>query len=151
MEIRFFGGGRNTEYILQLQTLNSLETLKVFGVDDDLKFIPALSQLKKLRELQLDDCIPPRDYSQFALLSHLTKLSVSCSYNFVDMIRHLINLEELTFEDTPFSLDKKTFFEIVKIVKGRPNVLTLKCNFNFSLQNCSENQKVKLLPLSNLR
>lgn len=62
----------------------------------------------------------------------------------VDIIRRLVNLKELAVDERRLKLDEETFSEIVSVVKGRPNALTLKCEFSFNLKS-DEKQMVKLL------
>lgn len=109
---------------------------------EDLSFVPAMTEL---REITFYHCDLPKDFDQFASLAQLTKLNVYTgdSFNVVDLIRRLINLEKLTFSQRSWTVDEKTFYEIVNVVKGRPNVLTLECEFYFAY-NCDKNRKVKL-------
>lgn len=89
-------------------------------------------------------------------MAYLTKLYISYypryyqhsnDFKIVDVIKRLINLEELTI-DTSFALDVDTLSEIVDTVKERHKVLNLKCNFEFvSLTIFHKNQKVRILPL----
>lgn len=68
----------------------------------------------------------------------------------VEIIGQLRNLEELSIGQAvwnKFELKKTTFSEISKIVEGRPNVLTLKCDFSFNLDTSKENPKLKLVRL----
>lgn len=145
----------NASSLQPLQRIQSLKTLKLRDVScDDLKLIPALT---KLRELHLIDCRLPEDSNQLALLTQLTKLYINekkknCDWLpvLLDIIRRLTNLEELHFSigkfwEEGFVLDEKIFSKIVSIVRGRPKVLTLKCDFDFNLKTCDENQKVRLI------
>lgn len=164
LEIDFLGSTITEECILQLQSLKSLKTLKIgdfehypkyfsfFNVMKDYgKYIPAVSQLTNLRELHLFHYVDRQTSNQLALCTQLTRLYIyrilSTGINLVDIIRPLTNLEELTLEDKDFVLHENEFSEIVKIVEGRPNVLTLKCRFSFVFngRNCDENQKVRLI------
>lgn len=144
--------------LLPLQALKSLERLKLWFVScDDLSFVPSMT---KLRELHLTTCVLPEDPNSFASMIQLTKLHITLeecdTVDVVDIIRRLINLEELTVEygrSSKFVLDEETFTKIVKLVKGRRNVLALKCEFDFfyNSENCDENQKVRLMRLFSAR
>lgn len=124
-----------TSSLLPLGALKQLETLELQHASlNNLKFMPTLTNL---RELHLDCCYPPKDLNQIAFLAHITKLRIFQgfmygSFDIVDLIRQLINLEELTIQNR-FVLEEETFFKVVRLVKGRPNVLVLKCKFNFSV------------------
>lgn len=109
---------------MPLQPLKALKVLKLFSVDQDKTSISALTKLSELDVRLIDD---PR---QITLLSLLTKLKVYIilSFNVVDLVKGLINLEELTiYSANKFVLDQETFFRIVGLVRGRPKVLTLEC------------------------
>lgn len=134
-----FDGSYEADCIIQLEALKSLEVLKVSRVRDGLHFIPALSLLKGLRELYLDNCIEPEHSYQFAFLGQLTKLHLmprtryyqkSKKFKLAEVIELLVNLEELAIGEY-FVLDAETFYEIVDIVAGRKKVLRLICKFDF--------------------
>lgn len=147
--------------LLPLQALKQLKNLKLFGAQcENLEFIPALT---KLHELHLHVRIPLDFYKELASLTELPKLHIYCvvgadGLDVVDIITQLINLEELAICRAPsanrsskgFVLDEKMFSKIVNVVKRRPNVLTLKCKFNFSnhLENFDEYQMVRLIRLN---
>lgn len=143
-------GSNHTECIPSLQALKSLETLIITHAHDDSALIPALSQLKTLRELYLQRFYGPISFIQLGMLTQLTKLYLSAVgpvRNLVDVIGQLTNLEELTIYHHRFVLDEKTFSKIVQVVKGRPNVLQLKCKFDFvyDVKKCDENVNVRLI------
>lgn len=128
------------------QGFKSLKTLKLCVVSCE--NFQCMSALTNLRELHLLYCGLPKDSNQFAFLTQLTKLHIHRPYgtdsiDVVEVIRQLINLEELTLNEL---LDQETFSKIVAIVKKRPNVLTLRCfDLKFNLKKYGENQKVRLL------
>lgn len=136
LSTEFLPTKKNAASIRPLQALKSLKLRNASC--EDLSFIPVL---KKLRELELRNCRLPHNSDQFAFLTQLTKLQIfqvftaAGSFDVVDMISRLINLEELTVSDTAplngFTLDAETFSEIVNVVKGRSNVLILECRFSF--------------------
>lgn len=137
-------------YSCSLQPLPTLKSLKIlelfFANGADLKFLSDLPQLIELRLHEFEKQ-KPDDFGQFALLTQLTKLHLErmkglVASDVVEIIKRLINLEELSVAVT---LDEQTFSRIVGLVKGRPHVLTLECKFDFNWKNCDENQKVKLL------
>lgn len=141
----------NTRSLQSLQGLRSLSTLHLICSPccPDLKFV---STLTKLRELHLCSYFLPKDFSQFDLLSQLKTLIIEDNFPgafvyVVDIVRRLINLQEFTVLKENFVLDEETFSKIVATVKCRPNILTLKCKFNFvlNLQNCGDNHNVRLL------
>lgn len=81
---------------------------------------------------------------------NLKKLRCPAFGNIIeDIVRPLTKLEELDLID--FVLSEKEFYKIVKLVNGRPNALTLKCEISFSqssesyLRICNENSMVKLI------
>lgn len=119
--------------IKQFEELKSLETLKVWYLCDDNRFIPALLRLKKLRKLHL---YAPIGYTRYRYLAKLTKFH----------IRRLKDLEEFSISEE-FLLDEETFNEIVKIVERRPHVLILKCKFYFPYdwRKCYNYHKVRLV------
>ncbi len=138
-----------------LEPINALKSLKTLTVGhstcEDFNFIPG----NPLSELHLIDCRLPKDSNQYVHLAHLTTLEMDRCYDvhFADMIGRLINLKDCTISRSwkdymELVLDEETYFEIVDIVKGRPEVLTLKCKFDFTLyRSCTENLMIKLLPL----
>lgn len=144
-----------------LSTLKSLEIVKVFreysssclfsDVDQLIKR-PILTELTNLRELHLIGC--RRSYQlPWKMLRHLRKLYVfdsTCQTELPYIIDQLENLEELEIGDLRSVLSEEDFVEIVRICKGRPNVLTVKCRMFKSckyLKNCDENGNVKLINL----
>lgn len=142
----------NASSVLPFEALKSVKILKLrYASCQDLSFIKAMT---KLHELQLVYCVLPRKSNQFAFLSQLTKLQVWTydDLDVVDLISRLINLKELTFPSDSslhFALDEKIYSKIVSVVNGRPNVLTLKCKYNFDYisKNGDENQRVRLIRL----
>ncbi len=117
-----------------------------------------LQPLTALRELCLCHVDIPIYPNQFAALTQLKKLVLrDCSSTDVDVVvgivRHLVNLEEfvislLRYKSTRFffKLTEKSFMKIVDIVQFRPNVLTLKCKINFTLD--IKDEKIRLLPIA---
>lgn len=149
LEIRI---GLMDDVLLQpLQTLKSLRTLLLTDLRfKDLQFFSALTEL---RELKLLSCVVPKDSDQFTTLTKLTKLEMQVCYSdsvfdVVGIISRLVNLKELDIIGLDigpenFVLDEKTFSKIVGIIKGRPNVLTLKCKFDFNLKSFDKIKLVK--------
>lgn len=138
------GSERHEYSLLPLQSLKRLKTLKLWYVPcNNLSFIPGMANL---RELWFMCCSPPKD--EIVHLTQLTKLRIYHRDHYVDVvdvIKRLINLEE--FKVGYFTLKEKTFINIVEIVKGRPNVLTLFCSFDFSYDSkkYDENQRLRLI------
>lgn len=142
--------GRTTASLLTLQSLQSLNVLKLWWVScEDFKFMSALT---RLRELHLISCDLPNDIQQFAVLSRLTRLHIKPygSINVVGISRLLTHLEDFTISGI-FVLDEERFSKIVAVVKGRPHALTLRCLCSFDSKSRSRdgNQNVSLLPLHN--
>lgn len=148
--------GRPAAPSLQLQPLQTLKTLRTLTLQymqfEDFEFF---SPLTELRVLTLVECGLPNDSNQFAALAQLMRLELKeCTWHgvldVVDMISRLINIGELRILSgvlgDVFVLDKKTFSEIVGIVKRRLHVLTLQCRSDFNVENCENNHMVKLLP-----
>lgn len=139
IEIEVFdcSGIELTACIQKLEQVKSLETLKIWGLRQDERFITALQRLKKLHRLHLYDCIRPLNSDQY--LFQLTKFCV----------RRLINLSEFTIADSSGSctLDDSTFAEILNVTERRPNVLVLMCRYNFSynLTTMRDKNKVTLM------
>lgn len=147
-------GGLDSNILLPLQSLEQLEVLHIWEVTwNDFTLIAGMPQL---RDLKLTDCILPKDSNQFDHLVQIRKLEIY--KNFIDVTKHtpvdvvgiitrLQNLEELIAGN--FQLDEKTYRKIVCIVKGRANMLTLRCKFDFSYNsaNTSVFVRVKLVRL----
>lgn len=138
--------------LLPLRALKSLKSLKLLWVScDDLTFIASMTQL---HELHLCYCILPKNVHQFTHLTHIRKLHIvfpidSKSFDVVDVVRRLTNLDELTVRVREVLLDEKTFSQIVRVCCGRPKRLTLKCKFDSfdSWNKCDINQNVRLMRL----
>lgn len=140
--------GCATEYIVELQALQSLETLTIDSVrDDGLEFFKSLERLKNVREMNLVFQDYLKDTTNWKLLSHLTKLSVAplMNANVGGIIKQLTNLEKLEIPRF-YAMHKRHFLEIVKIVEGRPHMLTIKCRFRDCLKDyCNEYRNVRLI------
>ncbi|XP_037041142.1 uncharacterized protein LOC119077884 [Bradysia coprophila] len=148
----------NDHHITLFQVFNAVETLKFRHMDEvpDQVF-EALSRMENLRELRftyslLNCFIPWTKLTQLGQLYLYESLSGFCASDLFDIVRQLINLEKFVFLQhhatrNYFVLKKRDFFEIVKIVEQRPNVLTLQCKFNFDFEECDCNRirKVKLI------
>lgn len=143
-----------TIHFQAMQSLKSLKTLRLWNISlGDFQF---LLDLTELRELHLNHCRLPNDFSQLELFTQLKTLDIvegftAISFDVVDdVVGRLITLQELSIAELnlrDFVLDEETFSRIVGIVKERPHTLTLKCKFNFDLNSRSsyENQTVRLI------
>lgn len=132
--------------LLPLQSLNRLKTLKLWFLQlIDLSFVSAMTNL---HELCLHFCDLPND--ELVYLTQLTTLRIfrdgSSDLDVVNVIRRLVNLVE--FEVQIFVLNEETFKKIVRIVRGRPQMLTLRCipsfDYNYN-ENCVESQRVRII------
>lgn len=146
------GGVPVTKFIKCLQLLKSLELLEVWNAVEDTEFVPALLQLKNLRKLNLVDFVEVNNLNALGDLIQLKELfiqqvrrTVKVEFNLVDIIKRLMHLEKLVILMNTFNLDNKTFSEIVRIVNGRPEILTLICKFDFQYSKNILNEKVILL------
>lgn len=158
-ELRINFENLQTDFLQPLRSLKLLKTLRLFGAFMN-SLLPLLTEL---RELRLYSCPLDRNTDHFSNLTQLTKLTmICCGYtDVIGLISQLVNLKQLIIvalgnsmaydrdwmlhrPDRIFKLDEKTFSRIADIVKGRPNVLTLYCNFDFNMQNFDGNQNVKL-------
>lgn len=135
-------------YLQSMQTLKSLRNLSLSNVSfEDLSFF---STLTELRVVKLADCIlPMTNSSQFSSLQQITKLYITGTEirDIPGVIGELKNLEEFTVFDGHVILYKYDFVEIMRIVNNRPQVLTIKCVFDFKVKPYVDNQKVRLFPL----
>lgn len=130
--------GHKTKYcILPLQSLKRLNSLELsHGI------IPPKTEHHELRSIEL---YAPR--TEFDYLKQLKRLRINhwssdIILDVVDIIKRLVNLQLFQIEVKSFLLSENIFAQIVRIVKGRPNVLTLKCRYNFfyDLENFDEHQ-----------
>lgn len=138
--------------VVLLRELTSLEMVKIECDKASVEMFDTLSLLQNLRELHLDlDKIISSALIRWSSLTSLRKLNLYISYRFIDLILfdivgQMTDLEELEFIDRygMFELTVEYFYEILKMTEGRPQVLTLKCDFNF-VDDCDNNRKVRLI------
>lgn len=155
-----FQNENHNQYTAALQAMKSLETLKLWGVQEVsvqvVQMFDVISRLQNLRELHLlyfrYSRIP------WTTLTRLRKVYLRGSdyglenADLPNIIRPLINLELLRYETNHycFHLCEKEFSKIVKVVARRDHVLTLECKVQciFEIEKyCDEKQKVKLIKL----
>ncbi|XP_037043928.1 uncharacterized protein LOC119079930 [Bradysia coprophila] len=146
-------------YMQLLQALQSVQTIKIWCISNAVvsrQIFDILSKLRNLRELYLSSCV--LNWIPWEILTQLRKVCLPYFVdrdNLLNIIRHLINLEEIECQfdwsesEIVYYLSEEYFLEIVKIVEQRKHVLTIKsrCNFVFD-KNCDKNRKVKLIKLN---
>lgn len=155
------GDSSNYGHLISLlKVFKGIETFKLstggLFYNNDCGFLLALARLKNLRKLYLTNC--PFQSTIW------TKLYLLCKLHFVihtdpyhgtyiqNIISQLSNLEELRIDAKREGslLSERDFYEIVRTVARRSNVLTLKCRFNFSenfVKDCNQNGKINLIKL----
>lgn len=138
-----------------VDSCKELKVLKVSGITDaTIKSLHPLADLRSLTTLMLSNMLK-FDNFDFVILAELPKLRelrICVKYipedsrhhlNVAHIVRCLTHLEEFVIAGG-YALEEKTFFEIIDIVDGRPNTLTLICDLKFEVNATHRNGKVVL-------
>lgn len=149
VSVTFFGStGKRLLISLLHQASHLLDKVKIHYMhDNQVEAFHALAKMENLRELHFYDSkliIGLR----WTMLTQLRKLVMHFGSNFnviLDVIRDLPEIEDIQFENHVFMLKEEQLLEIFRIVEGRANVLTLRCDFDKKcLEYCGEGQIIKL-------
>lgn len=132
-------------------SLRTLEIRNSWNVS--FRYFDVISKMENLCELRLPGCRFNHNFDiTWTKLNQLKKLFVDriylnlgVTYQILNIIKELPNLEELQLQCAIFRLKETEFAEIVKIANERTNVLRLECNFDFDCSKyCDNNRKIKL-------
>lgn len=139
-------------YISMLREMKSLKKVTIMCKNITAEVLDALSELPNLIEFGLVAGMfdMSAHIEKWEALRQIRKLRLSpvcvSEDHLSDIVRQLPNLEELTFNDAfrAFRLAKEDYEEIVDLVEGRPNGLTLTCGLDFDDGSVNQ-RKVKLI------
>lgn len=91
---------------------------------DSNEFLQAVSQLKKLRILRLDQITDLKDLHYIGALKQLTELSIvveeeKLKFDLVKMVDDLVKLTKLKFLVNKYEIGKRTYMQLVQAVERR--------------------------------
>lgn len=149
-ELEIFCNCQNiTKIASGLENLKLLENLRLINVAIDSDFVRTLSQLEKLKILELLHCDGLQNLNEIGDLSQLTTLDISTwkyvDLDFVLLVKRLCKLNYLKIEpilEGDFQMDLGTYLKIVDVVKRRAAGTTLK----FKMRSYNRVNNNHLLP-----
>lgn len=106
---------------------DTLEVLDISDAEHSFGIIPAISELRKLRFLRLDECAVRSGLAPLGELTELVQLFIVqielvVKFDLVRLVDSLINLRKLQVHIADFEIGNQTYSQLVDAVEKRSNV-----------------------------